>query len=180
MGHVEVVEPALVEVRQVPEDADVLKAKVVPLIIVGVVWHCVFVYVLSFQEGAADSDQLPAVNLTWSASLISELSWNPSTVDNDGRAVNLDWVVIQIHKAFHGDLTSLVAVEWIDDIEACLPVLLSWDEDFFRVIKLTDEEVRLESMVDYPLFVRHPPPSEIELLPWGAILNDLFELVMTF
>ena len=48
----EVVKLSLVEVGQIPKDADVFKTKVVPFVGIGVVWHFVFVHVLSLSPSA--------------------------------------------------------------------------------------------------------------------------------
>jgi len=52
LNRLEVVKLRLVEVGQVPEDADVFKTKVVPFIGIGVVGHFIIVHVLTLSPSS--------------------------------------------------------------------------------------------------------------------------------
>ena len=83
LHRIEVVVLCLIPIRKVPEYSDVFKAQVVPFIVVRVVWHRVFVNILSFEPAACDSNEFSFVDLRWSASLISVLGRNPTSVHDN-------------------------------------------------------------------------------------------------
>ena len=80
---IEVVVLCFIPIRKVPEYSDVFKAQVVPFIVVRVVWHRVLVNILSFEPAACDSNEFSFVDLRWSASLISVLGRNPTSVHDN-------------------------------------------------------------------------------------------------
>ena len=138
MDNIEVVVLCFIPVRQVPEDADVLKAEVVPLVVIWIVGDFVIMDVLTLEPASGDSDQLPTVNLVWSASLISVCSRDPATVEDDSRAFKSYWVFSQIKEIIHRHFTTLITVERVNDIEAWYTLFSSRDKDFLAVIKLAN------------------------------------------
>ena len=59
----EVVELTLVEVREVPENTNVLQTEVIPFICIRVVGNLVVVYILSLAPGTGKTNQLARVDL---------------------------------------------------------------------------------------------------------------------
>ena len=176
---IEVVVLCLFPIWQVPENSNVFKAQVVPLIVVWVVWYRVLVNILSFKPAASQSNELSFVDLIWSTSLVSVLSRDPASVHNNGRTIKFYWVVLQCNQVEHRQFTSFIAINWINDIKPCLSILYSWNQNFFAVIKLSNQVIGPESMIYNPLLIWHSPPGEIELLPWSAVNNLSFEFVST-
>ena len=130
----EVVILGLIPVGDVPENTNVLQGQVVPFVVIWVVWNLVVVDILSGSEHTSNFDELPRVDLSWSIFLLSQVSWDPASVDDDGSSLDLDWVTSS-EELLHGDLTALIAVEWVDNIKSIdtLSILL-WDEDLLGVI----------------------------------------------
>ena len=81
------------------------------------------------------------------------------------------------------DLTALITVEGVDHVESsdllAIDIFVMRDQHLLTVVKLANDEVRSELMVDCPFFFRHAPPGEVHLLPGCAIRDRLiFKLVM--
>jgi len=183
VDQLEVVVLGFVEVGQVPEDANVLKTQVVPLVAVRVVGHLVFMHVLSLSPGAGQFHELTGVDLLGSGALVTVLSRDPSTVHNNGSTLDVNRVLF-VKSLLEVHFTALVTVNGVDHVEAGLfntvNALLSGDQNLLRVVELTEQEVGLESVVDGPLLLGHSPPGEVELLPGSAIVDSLLEAVRTF
>ena len=176
---VEVVIFGFVKVGQVPENADVFKSEIVPVVVVRVVWDFVIVDVFSFSEGALNLYQLPRVKLVRSHPLVTEIGWDPPTVDDDRCTLNFDGISL-IEKLFERNFTSFITVKWIYDIKAWSSIFSFRQQYFFGIIKLTDHEVRLESMVHIVLFDRHSPPGPIEGFPRSNVFNHMGEPIVSF
>jgi len=178
----EVVVLGLIEVGQVPVDADVLERNVVPLVVVGVVGHLVLVHCLSLAPHSSELDQLARVDLLGSAGLLLELPRDPPSVDDDGGALNVDGV-IPIKEIFERELASFITVERVEDDVAFLldsiDCLRLGDQDLLAVVKLTDNEVGLEFVVHVELLIRHAIPREVHLSPGGHVLHLRAEAVVT-
>jgi hypothetical protein len=84
----EVVKLGFIKVRDVPEKADVFETKVVPFVGVRVVRHFVFMHILSLAPDSSDASKFTTVALLRSAASVSELSWNPTTINNDSSSFN--------------------------------------------------------------------------------------------
>lgn len=96
----EIIVLLLVEVREVPEDADILEAEIVPFVVIWVVWYFVVMDIFTGSEYTIDLYQLTGVDLSRSSSFVSETSWNPTSVYYDGRSVKFDWVTAS-NEFFH-------------------------------------------------------------------------------
>lgn len=105
----EVVVLTLVPVGQVPEDTDVFKSQVVPVVVVRVIRDLVVVDILTSPEHASKSNQCLLIDLIWSRSLVSEVSWNPSPVYDQGSFFDLNGIVAQNHFP-EGVSTTLVTI----------------------------------------------------------------------
>ena len=125
----EIVVLLLVEVGQLPEESNVFKAEVVPLIVVRVVWVLVIVNILTSSKDTLKFDKFPGVNVVGSHSLVLEGSWDPASVNHNSSTLNTDWIVA-LHKLMHGHLTTFVTVKRVDDLVSVDTVLFLWDEDF--------------------------------------------------
>jgi len=103
-------------------------------------------------------------------------------VQNNGSSFYL-YRVLACKLILHGYFTSLVTIEWIENVKSIvfhsLDSLFPWDENFLAEIELTNQEIRLKTMIHGPFFFRHAPPSEVHLLPRSAVLNLLVESVVT-
>ena len=136
----EVVVFALVEVGQVPVDADVFQSQVIPLVGVRVVWHCVVMHVLATAPGASHSHKLTLIQLLGSAALIPVPCGNPATVDDNSRPFDLNRVSA-CKSILHAKFAAFVAVHGVDNVETLshLPInfLLPGNKYFLGEIKLT-------------------------------------------
>lgn len=183
INSMEVVELLFVPVRQVPVDAEVFRAQVVPFVGIGIVGNCVVVDVLACHEAAGDLDELAGVDLGGSADFLAILSWNPASSHDQGGSVDADGVFLHAQCALHRDLTALIAVEGVDYVEArhlfSIDCLVAWDQYLFRVVELSEDEVGSEPMVHSPFFLGHAPPTEVHLLPGCAICHSLLELIVS-
>ena len=152
-----------------------------PLVVLWVVRVLVVVDLLSLAPDAVHFCKLSGVHLVRPAELVLELVGDPASVDNDGSSFDGHGVLIS-ECLLERESTSLVTVEWVDYFIALISdtiyVSLLGDEYFFGVIKLTEHEVRFEAMEGVELFIRHPVPSVVELLPWGNVLDLLIEPVV--
>lgn len=70
IDYLEVIVFALIPIGQVPEDSNVFKGEVVPFVGGWVVWNFVRVDVFSSPEDTLHLDELPAIYLRWSVSLV--------------------------------------------------------------------------------------------------------------
>jgi len=84
----EVVEFGFIKVGDVPEKANVFETKVVPFVSVRVVGHFVFMHILTLAPDSSNASKFASVALLRSAASVSELSWNPTTVDDDSSSFN--------------------------------------------------------------------------------------------
>ena len=139
-------------------------------------------HVFAWEKAARDLDKLTRVHFLGTGVLLAVSSWDPATTNDDGSTFNADGVALQLDAVAHGNLTSLVAVERVDHIEAwhflSIDHLVARNQNFLGVVQLTNDEVRAESVVDCPLLLRHSPPREIHLLPWSAVSHGLAQLVV--
>jgi len=137
INSIEVVIFLLVKIWQIPIKTDVLKGKVVPFVVIWVVWNFVVVNILSFSKNTLNFDQLSGINLCWSGPLVLQIGRNPSSVDNNGTPVNSYWLIAS-KELFEACFTTFIAVQWIDDIiswNSTVWVWL-WDQNFFGVVQL--------------------------------------------
>jgi len=174
----EVVVFAFIEIGEIPEESHVLETEVGPLVVVGVVRYLIFMYSVSLSPGASHADNLTRVTLLRSAALVTVLSRDPSTVNNNGGSLNLNGV-LSSESIFKGKFTSLVTVERVHHVEAFMAVLLAGYENFFANIELTQDEVGLHSVINIVFFIGHAPPCEVHCLPGGAVSNLTREAVVT-
>jgi len=70
--NLEVIELGLIPIGQVPENTNVFKGEVVPVIVIGVVRNFILVNVLSSSEDTLHLDELSGVYLGWSVSFVSK------------------------------------------------------------------------------------------------------------
>ncbi len=84
-----------VPIGQVPKNANVLQAEVVPFVGIRVIWHLVIVNVLALSPNTGHLHKLTGVDLLGSASLVSILSWDPTTVHDDCRSINFNGVFLR-------------------------------------------------------------------------------------
>jgi hypothetical protein len=90
----EVVIFGLIPVRKIPENTNVLEGKVVPFVVIWIIWDLVVMEILTSSENSSDFNKLSGVDLGWSVSLISKVSWDPASIDNDSRSLNFDGITI--------------------------------------------------------------------------------------
>ena len=118
-----------------------------------------------------------------SAPLVSIFVRNPASIDNNGCAFNFRGIVA-VESIFERNLPSFVTIQRTQHVKAIrrlsIEVLGSWNKNFFAEVELTQQEVRLESMVNRVFFVRHPPPREVHLFPGRAVGEGHVEAVVTF
>ena len=168
----EVVVLALIEVWQVPEDANIFERQVVPFICIWVVGNLVVVDVFATSPCASHLHELSLVDLGRSAAFVSVLSRDPSSIDDDSSSVNL-YRISLAKSILKRQTTAFVAIQGVDNVETFTDDSIhkfgSRYKHFFGEVELADDKVRLESVVDVPFFFRHSPPSEVHLLPWGAV-----------
>jgi hypothetical protein len=94
VNNLEVIVFGFIVVGQVPVDADVLEGHVVPLVVVGVVGDLVVMHILTLSPHTSQLNELAGVGLVGTASAILKFSRNPSAVDNNGRTVYSNWVLL--------------------------------------------------------------------------------------
>lgn len=137
INSIEVVILLLVKVRQIPIQTNVLQGKIVPLVVVRIVWDFVVVDVLSSSENTFDFNQFSTVNLWWSSSFVLQVCWDPTSVDNDGAPVDFNRLVAS-KQFFEAGFTSFVAVKWINNIITWHAIIWMgfWNQYFLGVIKL--------------------------------------------
>ena len=95
LNSLEVVVFCLVPIGQVPKNANVLQAEVVPFVSIRVVRHFVIVNVLTLSPNASHLDKLTSVNLLRPAAFISILSWDPTAVHDDSRSIDFNRVLLR-------------------------------------------------------------------------------------
>ena len=95
LNSLEVVVFCLVPIGQVPKNANVLQAEVVPFVSIRVVRYFVIVNVLTLSPNASHLDKLTSVNLLRPAAFISILSWDPTTVHDDSRSIDFNRVLLR-------------------------------------------------------------------------------------
>lgn len=133
----EVVIFGLIPVREIPENTNVFQGKVVPFVVVWIIWNLIVMNIFSSSENSSDLDELPRVDLSWPIFLISKVSWNPASIDNDSRSFDFDWITV-VEKLLERNLTTFIAVKWVDyiiTVSSCS--IFFWDQNFFCVIKLS-------------------------------------------
>ena len=113
----EVVIFGLIPVREIPENTNVLQGEVVPFIVIWIIWNLIVVDIFSSSEYSSNLDELPRVDLSWSIFLVSKVSWDPASVDNNSRSFDFNWVTI-VEELFERNLTTFIAVKWVDNIKA--------------------------------------------------------------
>ena len=137
INSMEVVIFGLIPVREIPENTNVLKGKVVPFVVVWIIWNLIVMDIFSSSEYSSDLDELPRVDLSWSIFLVSKVSWDPASIDNDSRSFDFNWITV-VKKLLERNLTTFIAVKWVDNIIAISSCsIFLWDQNFFSVIKLS-------------------------------------------
>jgi hypothetical protein len=137
INSMEVVIFGLIPVREIPENTNVLKGKVVPFIVVWIIWNLIVMDIFSSSEYSSDLDELPRVYLSWPMFLVSKVCWNPASIDNDSRSFNFNWITV-VEKLLERNLTTFITVKWVDYIIAVSSCcIFLWDQNFFSVIKLS-------------------------------------------
>jgi hypothetical protein len=93
--------------------------------------------VLALLPNTSKFNKLTAINFLRSAAFVTILSWDPSSVYNDGSTVNFNWVLL-IKSSLKRQLTTLVTVERVDNIETidldAINILLPRNQYFFTHI----------------------------------------------
>jgi len=135
-------------------------------------------YILSSSPDTSHSDELTRVSFLGSTSLVTVFSRDPATVNNNSSSLDI-YGVVSLELIFKRKLTSFVTIERVDDIKSVNSILLSRDENFFTHIKLSEDEVRLHSVIDIVFFNGHSPPSEVHLLPGSTVSNLSRESLVT-
>lgn len=95
LNSLEVVVFCFVPVGQVPKNANVLQAEVIPFVGIRVVRYFVIMNVLTLSPNASQLDKLTSVNLLGSAAFISILSWDPTAVHDDSRSIDFNRVLLR-------------------------------------------------------------------------------------
>ena len=129
----EVIVFGFIEVRKVPEEADVFEAQVVPFIVVRVVRYFILMYVCSLAPDSSHADKFTGVTFVRSAALVTVFSRDPSTVNDDSSSFNLHGVA-SFESLFKRKLTSFITVKWVDHIKSISSILLAGYENFFTHI----------------------------------------------
>ena len=155
-----------------------------PVIGVGVVRNLVIVDVFARHEAAGDLDEFTGTDFAGTTRLFTVFGWDPASSDDKSCSINANRILLQTNELSERELTALVAIEGVDDVEAghslSLDNLCAWDQHFLGVVKLSNDEVRSEPMVNSPFLFGHAPPTEIHLFPRGAIRDGLLEFVVRF
>lgn len=172
----------LVKVRQIPVEPYIFEGHVVPFVRVWIVGHLIVVDVFAAEPRARHPHQLLLVHFGWPRALVFVGGRDPATMQNNGRPFNRDGV-FAMESLSERNLAALITVQRVYYVVAvshhAIVDLLFWNEDFFVVVDLSGEEVRLESLVDVVFFFGHAPPSEVHLFPGGAIGDYLIKFVVT-
>lgn len=129
----EVIVFGFIEVRKVPEDADVFETQIVPFIVVRVVRYFILMYIFSLAPDSGHADKFTRVTFVRSAALVTVFSRDPSTVNDDGSSFNLNGVA-SIESIFKRKFTSFITVKWVDHIKSISSILLAGYENFFTHI----------------------------------------------
>lgn len=95
LNSLKVVVFCLVPIGQVPKNANVLQAEVVPFVSIRVVRYFVIVNVLTLSPNASHLDKLTSVNLLRPAAFISILSWDPTAIDDNSRSIDFNRVLLR-------------------------------------------------------------------------------------
>lgn len=129
----------------------------------------------ALPPAALHLDKPPGIDLLRPTSLVLQSSWNPTSVHNDGCSLD-EYGVFFFEQVLEGDLTPFVAIERVEHIKALsldsVYDLGPGDEHLLGLVQLAQYVVGLESVIGVKLLIRHPPPSEVELLP-GSDVCDL-------
>ena len=88
----EVIVLAFVEVGQVPVNANIFEAQIVPLIGVWVVWYGVVVNVLAWHETSSEFDKFAGVQLSWAAAPLLVPGGDPAALHDQSCSVDADRV----------------------------------------------------------------------------------------
>ena len=87
-------------------------------------------YVLALSPHSGHADEFTSVTLLRSAALVTVLSRDPSTVNNNGSSFDL-YGVTSVESVFKRKLTSFVTVKRVDHIKSISSILLAGDKYFF-------------------------------------------------
>ncbi len=160
----------IIKARKLPNNTNILKTDIVPLIIIWVVWSFVVMNIFSWSENSYDSLKFSSVFFLWPRFFFLKSFWNPSSIKNDGSSLNFYWIS-SIHQVFHWYFTTFIAIKRIKKIVYLLSLwVFCWNQNFLCLIKLSDYIVWFESMVDIEFLFWHSVPSEMHLFPWSYIL----------
>jgi len=172
LNSVEVIPFALIEVRQVPENTNILQTEIVPLIGIGIIRYFIVVDLLAREVASSDFNKFFRVNFLRSGTLISVSSWDPSSINNKCSSIDFDCVFL-FKSGLHTQLTAFVTEERVNDIESVtllsIDDLLTRDENFLTCVELSNNVVGFEHVVNGPFLFGHSPPSEVHLCPRSAI-----------
>ena len=148
-----------------------------PVVSVGIVWNLVVVDVFARHEAAGDFDEFAGTDLAGTTRLFTVIGGHPASSDDKGGSINANRILFQSNKLSERELAAFVAVEGVDNIEAghslSLDNLCAWKQHFLGVVKLSNDEVRSEAVVNCPFLFGHAPPTKIHLLPGGTIRDGL-------
>ncbi len=142
VANLEIVVFCFVVVRQVPEDANVFKGEVVPLIVIRIVGNLIVVNVLALSPDASQLNKFAGLSqVLGSASAILKISRNPPTIDNNGSTINGDGVFL-CEGFLERKTTTFIAVKRIYNVVTVVLVALcvvshGGNEHFLGSVELT-------------------------------------------
>lgn len=139
-------------------------------------------HVLSLPKAPVDLHKLLGIHFLRSAAFVTILGRDPTSVNDDGRAIDC-YRVFTLKCRADRNLATFVTVEWIYDIESIISkavnCLLARNKDFLAEIELADDEERSELVVSLELLVRHAVPHKVHLFPWRHVREPLLKSVVT-
>ena len=172
LNSVEVIPFALIEVRQVPENTNILQTEIVPLIAIRIIRYFIVVDSLAREVASSNFNKFFRVYFLRSGTLISISSWDPSSINDKGSSIDFDCVFL-FKSGLHTQLTAFVTEKRVNHVESVtlLPInnLLTRNEYFLACVELSNNIIRFEHVVNGPLCFGHSPPSEVHLCPRSAI-----------
>ena len=65
-----------------------------PFVVIWVIWDLVIMDILTGSEYSSNLNEMPRVDLSWSSSLVSQVGWNPTSIDDNGGSLNFYGVTV--------------------------------------------------------------------------------------
>ena len=119
LHRVEVIPLALIKVRQVPENTNILQTKIVPLIRVRIIWHLIVVDGFAREVASSNFHEFFRVYFLWARTLISESGRDPPSINDKCCSINFNCVFL-VESRLHTQLTAFVTEKRINNVKAVL------------------------------------------------------------